>query len=463
MKKINNGYTLTELLIAIAILSVVILSIIGVMNSASVTYKNSLEDLQVQESSQLLANQLEELLCDADDIGTSSDGGYLVKKGSDEYVVKFDSIDRTLFIKQNTGEYEVFADDMLAFSISGWESDGDNSAIIKFVIDNNDGNNATIERNIYFRNEVENDSFHDISQMTPVAVGPSTSGPSAITLNVNRYEEYNMTTLFGIRYDGQFSSNNKASTSSSYFTIKKNSNDKFVNLNNAQYYIITSSNALNKDFGKSIPITSNITFSGYDKPASDSTRQLITVVLTADAVSFVQIGTEKVNNHPVVGYYIDHTKTVNAGGYQNIIEMKGINVNSAMANGVGVSYNVTFYDKNNNKYGTTQSNKSVGTVNVSDVNNGASGVPITQIDHSQGRLRFGLSSDPLSNGLIVVSPNDSINNTAPSFNNAANNQYKDMYILLDVTFSGPSGATINSNAFTNMIIKYRAPVHYVNN
>ena len=63
--KTNKGYSLAELLVSIAIFSVVMLSIVTVMRNVSVSYRNENAEVQLQENSQMLLSQMEELLVDA--------------------------------------------------------------------------------------------------------------------------------------------------------------------------------------------------------------------------------------------------------------------------------------------------------------------------------------------------------------------------------------------------------------
>ena len=62
--KTNKGYSLAELLVSIAIFSVVMVSIITVMRNVSVTYRNENAEVNLQENSQMLLAQMEELLVD---------------------------------------------------------------------------------------------------------------------------------------------------------------------------------------------------------------------------------------------------------------------------------------------------------------------------------------------------------------------------------------------------------------
>ena len=62
----NKGYSLVELLISIAIFSLVMGGIISIMNTTSVFYRGGQQEVRLQEEAQIAINQIEELLIDLD-------------------------------------------------------------------------------------------------------------------------------------------------------------------------------------------------------------------------------------------------------------------------------------------------------------------------------------------------------------------------------------------------------------
>ena len=124
--KNNKGYTLVELLMAIATFSIVMVVVFGIMNNASKSYSKANLDIAVQEDAQLVANQLEELLCDATSIGLDAESNYVVNSLDDsgnkvEYVIKYN--DNKIILNDKKKDY-VLADDVVDFSLNGWGSSG---------------------------------------------------------------------------------------------------------------------------------------------------------------------------------------------------------------------------------------------------------------------------------------------------------------------------------------------------
>ena len=101
--KNNSGYSLFELLVSIAIFSMVMLGIISIMNTTSVFYRGGQQEVRLQEEAQVALNQIEELLIDLDNtMGieangagareykmVKSDGVYGLKQDGDIYMSSF--------------------------------------------------------------------------------------------------------------------------------------------------------------------------------------------------------------------------------------------------------------------------------------------------------------------------------------------------------------------------------------
>ena len=78
MKKSNKGYTLVELLLSIAVFSIVMVAILTIMSNTLGAYSKANLDVAVQEDAQLVANQLEEIITDAQSIAGNATSGYVV-------------------------------------------------------------------------------------------------------------------------------------------------------------------------------------------------------------------------------------------------------------------------------------------------------------------------------------------------------------------------------------------------
>ena len=62
MRKDQRGFTIVELLIAIAILSIVVMSVCGFILVGSKSYASANSDINVQQEAQLSLNQMSDVL-----------------------------------------------------------------------------------------------------------------------------------------------------------------------------------------------------------------------------------------------------------------------------------------------------------------------------------------------------------------------------------------------------------------
>lgn len=102
MKKKNQGYTLVELIVTIAILALVGIGIGTIVSHALKNYRISRAEVNLQQESQLVGNQLMNLVIDAND-GVSQDSGklniYNYNSAGDvrsKTVIAYDDADGTL-------------------------------------------------------------------------------------------------------------------------------------------------------------------------------------------------------------------------------------------------------------------------------------------------------------------------------------------------------------------------------
>ena len=122
MHKINktnkSGFTLVEMLLTLAILSVVMVGVISIMRSSSSFYKTGVKEVDLQEEAQVATAQIENMLIDATSNVTYSGGTYnLVLSDGQSVSLKRDATNKQLMYKVGTASFQPMADYVEAFSI----------------------------------------------------------------------------------------------------------------------------------------------------------------------------------------------------------------------------------------------------------------------------------------------------------------------------------------------------------
>ncbi|MCR4610354.1 MAG: prepilin-type N-terminal cleavage/methylation domain-containing protein, partial [Lachnospiraceae bacterium] len=208
----NKGYSLTELLLAIFVLSIVMLGIAGILRSTSQFYRNGVQEVRVQEEAQLAVNLIEEMLVDADADNASQKPSW---DATTERLSFYNEDGKHINITyqhptgdpqgqllmgywenpDNTGNYivETLADYVTGFEVSGIDYDAshpnaDNKIKVSVSM-NNSGYEYTASKEIYMRNLVENNTI-SISTVPSGGGGGSTWDAEIL---LNRYETYNLT------------------------------------------------------------------------------------------------------------------------------------------------------------------------------------------------------------------------------------------------------------------------------
>ena len=344
----NKGYTLAELLVSIAILSVVMVSIFALMSSTLKTYTISSSEIELQEDAQVVGNQLEELLCDAeklyptetitaeDEEGNDYDTGikytFESKSEYDEYgnnklkrynlkyiyktvnedgeteggilYINVNDSDATLI---NTG-YNILCENVDSFSIDGFNSGNDNVATLKMTVGDDQ---IDVVRNIHFRNYAEYDAFNNILSVvnTTVEDDDDENEDNTKTLVIKRFENVNLTSALGIIDN---------------IKVKKGENEDYTyfTLNNN---FITTSATINSHMDKSIGVG---TVTG--QPNTDITTDKYTVegddIKGNKVVAYLQVKPVKVLDG--VASIVD--ESTNNGCMNNVV-VEGIDLYSALS------------------------------------------------------------------------------------------------------------------------------------
>ena len=412
MKLKNKGYTLVELILSIAIFAIVMVGVTSIMSSTLKSYSNANIDIAVQEDCQMAANQLEEFLCDAKSIssfdGDPANGWTFVDQAGVTQTISYEDDKVTL---TRGGVQYTIADHVSSFSIDNWKTSSNvtattekayNQAVINMSMDNN-GQSYTLRRNVYFRNDVEENSFHGISYLMGATGGGGGGGTGDIDLIVKRYETINLSADYRIRYNAKLYKKNGAAwdlvtdpnpdpvvdVDNSFFKLSKSTDSP---VSGTSVYYLTTGASVNSDLDLSVPATYKIEGS---RDGSDS----VTIYLTVEPVDI--LATDVVVQH-------HENNTVNAEGFTSPINVKGIDINEALKSG-DFSYTFKYSLLRNGSYIGNNEWTSTLTVDSSKASTdgkiSAGTYQPGQYNGSFGRVEFGLAPDPFLGGFSVTGAN----------------------------------------------------------
>ncbi len=205
--KTNKGYSLAELLVSIAIFSVVMLSIVTVMRNVSVSYRNENAEVQLQENSQMVLSQMEELLVDAKTVVYEGTKTWKITD-NDNKVHRIKLSGNTVQYQYNGSGYEDLATNVKDIKIDGLQANnGDDRCTVSIEMLNTiDGKSGGREytynasKDIVFRNaSVEKSAAHDDSFLTGSGgTNPTPPTPNTINYKMGRYEILNLISEFDI-------------------------------------------------------------------------------------------------------------------------------------------------------------------------------------------------------------------------------------------------------------------------
>ncbi len=365
--KNNKGYTLVELLVSITVFAIAMVSIIAIMRNTLGAYSDANLDVTVQEDAQIVANQIEEMLCDSKSISKSGDiyvctsveRGKMVGGAFPENTVEYDfqlvGTDLNLTIKDpatSSSKTTVLAKNVKAFSIDSYDGEtvvtGGSLANAKlyneatFNIDfDTNGKTYSLSRNVYFRNHNENGTFNSITYLKDKTGGGSTVSKDEKLLNVKRFASYNLTANaeFNIKYfaknptDGSNIYFYKKTGESTYVADNTASGffdisvvDNFPHKSDADYttaktYILKANSVVEGNFGSAL-CGNDYYLVGYrDKDLKEKVAIALQVDPVAAEYSVVQVhGSGSVNGEPLL----------------SPVTIKGIDINGAIEDGKDV-------------------------------------------------------------------------------------------------------------------------------
>lgn len=408
----NKGYTLVELLLSIAVFAIVMVGIASIMSSTLKAYSNANIDIAVQEDCQMAANQLEELLCDAKSITPydASVGWQFQENDGTNNIISYDGSKVQL---TKGGSTYTIADHVSSFDLDNWNASSNvtgaaekayNQIVINMTMDNND-TTYSLKRDVYFRNDVENSSFHGINNLMSEAGSiSSSSSDDAKTLIVKRYQVYNLTADYQITVPVKLLKKN--STSGGWDVVtdpdgteSNNAIFKLTKENNAPagsydyvYYLTTGSN-----------VDNNFSFTTAGEYRIEGTG--IKIDLKVQEVKILSDGV--VIQH--------HTAdSVNGEGFTTPINVQGININDGLNTTDGLEMKAKY--KVINESGTVKADFTsfeslhgctTGIVKADETTCGKAVAP-TGADTTS----FGLFPDPFLGGLNVLGRNDKLKDTS---------------------------------------------------
>lgn len=308
--KNNKGYTLTELLLAIGIFAIVMVSIVALMNSTSVTYKNENFDIKVQEESQILVAQIEELLVDCKSVSVSGDK-YTIQDINNVYST-LEYKNGAVVYSYNGKSEEVLCENVSEFEIKGVNAAHDNKCSISATVamkENPQDINSleytySSSKDVIFRNDVESDPDRSGSFLTSGTPTPGGGSGSSLSLTVGRFEVVNLTQKFDIvtvtSLTGEYAFLDNASaycTDGAITSIHKTTSKKTP--------YITTSDTAEKAFSTS--------YSGHVS-GLDSNGNAVEIDLTTDKFDLKK-------GSGVVEYCLT---SINSGGLYSYIPLEGI-------------------------------------------------------------------------------------------------------------------------------------------
>ena len=341
--KSNKGYSLVELLCALAVFSIVMIGIVALMRTVSVSFKNENYEIEVEKDSQVLMAQLEELLVDCklvkNTLGDSSDKtsekAYQINDiDGSHHLIYYDSAQGELryYDDASSTDYELLAKGIKEFTIDGIKGDStasgtgnadkDNMVVLDLTMsldskgytnDSTDGTDYTYSCNksISLRNNVDGE---DLGLPNLDTTGAAAGTANVKQLELGRYQVANLKSLYDI-----VSVTSLASSSNAYmFCDPSNS---YMDANNG----LSSIHELTG--GTSVYITTSATantdtttdFSGVLE-GLNSAGDTITVNITTKKVKiikgagFIEMPCANVNN----------TTNQGGGGFYSYIQMEGI-------------------------------------------------------------------------------------------------------------------------------------------
>lgn len=407
----NKGYSLIELVITMAIFSIIMVAIIMMMRTSLASYKEGLFETTKQEEAQLVANQITDLLVDATQVTDTTDGGDGYAFVGPHGAFRIYQTGTKLILNQGGADH-VLSDSMASggFSISGLSvradkvSTPDNEAVVTVGIEY-EGKTYSSSKVAFFRNEIEDYGVdgegNPLFSPFDVTGGPTSSSggtnPGDEKAKVLRYHPLNVSQEYDIVYDATLSAAAQPyfvdlSTTTSNNTMITNP----ISGKTAKQYVLKLAPTYETETG----YTSSFSGDNIYIEGLNSKGENVKVFLELDAVSFDVGG-------GVFAIYQGSDQN-DKNGYPTYITAKGIHINDAIKSGVAVSYTAEVKSNSSKVFGLSNSLKSIsnGIPNVFDYNNGVDPTTsnLTDPDTTGYEFRLGVCPNPIDGGIAISLP-----------------------------------------------------------
>ena len=391
----NKGYSLVELVITIAIFSIIMVAIIMMMRSTLASYRDGLFETSLQEEAQMVANQVADILIDANSL-SGSGGSYIV--GTPEGTVTLAQSGKKLTYNGHT-----LSDQMKegSFTISGLlqrneddkASTFDNAVVVTVSLESN-GNSYTASKEVYFRNRIEDIAYKEGKKVnTPFDVaGGSTisSGGSSgdeDTCEVLRFQPVDISAKYDIVYDAKLSEG--ANGAKGYFQDIDSTSSANTMITNPisgktpKHYVLKLASAYESASG----FDANFSGDTYYVEGLNSKGESVKVLLSLDAVAL--------DNGAGIFYLKYNTDEFGSNGYPTAINAKGISINDALDSSNLGSITYTAVVKSNGTQKFKYENKNV----LRTTDPYVKGITNKGDSPDTGDLKLVIAGDPLQAGM----------------------------------------------------------------
>ena len=445
MKKNNKGYSFVELIITMAIFSIIMLAIILMMRTSLVSYKDGLFETTMQEEAQMAANQVSDLLVDATYINSWSNAvgaesySFIGPEGA--FTLRHETTADAdgnvtggkLVYRDAAGNEQLISDQMKIFYIDGLQkrADGDsnvydNAASINVGIDYQE-KTYSATKEVYFRNNIENIVTTDPAQAdknydpfsvegAPIQNNNNNNNNNQKVGNVLRYHPLDISAEFDIIADAKIYENDVAIADGgegSYFTLVTANNTTVdasklpSGMSTPHHYTVKSSTVATTNLNTGSPTGANA--AKYYVTGKNSKNQDVKVLLQLDPV---WIGPEA--GKKGVCTMKAYSGDVGDNGYASPIPVKGIHINDAIKAGVTITY--TAHIKKNNTVEDTYTDKTIGSLSSSYAKDIGKNNLAQKPDDNSG-WPLGIAPEPAQGGLVIFS------NTGEGADQAGNHGY----------------------------------------
>lgn len=287
--KNNKGYTLVELLVAMAIFAIIMAEIGTMMNHSSKLYLNGTYEVDLQTEAQQIVQQMEELLIDASvSVNVTPNASGLSVNNIE--IVNYDSSYRIVYVQPDpsvsygniyltsTGPYtadnQLMGEYVESISLNMAEYASASKITLEVLLRNDKYTYAT-SKDIYLRNDIG---------LSGNRATPSAEGEFKYELDVLRFKEYNLSQLFNTCTDGGYE------TKSYIYRLRADDNshvaqnNQYIITNSGSTYYLETKDVLNNDHGA---VGGDCMVDAID-PDTNST--VFTIKISTDAVKIGAAG-----------------------------------------------------------------------------------------------------------------------------------------------------------------------------